>query len=611
MKKTLLFSALLVAFGISHAQNQPINFEPGGQGANWTWTVFENDDNPPVEIIANPDPSGANTSATVAKFTARVTGNPWAGCESNSGADLGPFVLSADNSTIKIMVWKSVISDVGIKLASPTGWAQPEIKVANTLVNQWEEITFNFAAYVNPPVDQGQLSQIIVFPDFNLSGRAQDNIVFFDNITFSAANPIPEPMTPAPTPTQDAANVISLFSDAYTNVPVDTWLTGWSAAALTDVSIQGNATKRYANLDFAGIETVGNQLDITGMTHFHVDVWSADFTFFGIKIVDFGANGVFDGGDDVEHQVNFNNPAQQQWVSLDIPLTSFTGLTTQSNIAQYIIVGQPSGNTVVFLDNMYFYTGSPVVEAPTEPAPTPIHLQANVISLFSDAYTNVSVDTWRTDWSAADLEDITIQGNPTKKYTNLDFVGIETVASPVNASSMEFFHMDIWTPNATSFGVKLVDFGANGVFDGGGDDSEHQINITAPEQQQWVSLDLPLSSFTGLESTEHIAQYILVGQPTGLTTVFVDNVYFYRTVVNVDDLKVANMPGLYPNPAAVGQDVRFGDAKCQIEVYDISGRLVHASLNTYLQTNNLNPGIYLVKLRTEDGNQTSQRLIMR
>jgi hypothetical protein len=33
----------------------------------------------------------------------------------------------------------------------------------------------------------------------------------------------------------------------------------------------------------------------------------------------------------------------------------------------------------------------------------------NVISMFSDTYTNVNVDTWRTSWSQANLEDIDIK----------------------------------------------------------------------------------------------------------------------------------------------------------------------------------------------------------
>jgi hypothetical protein len=163
----------------------PIDFETGGYGADWTWTVFENDSNPAVEIIANPDASGINTSATVAKITALTTGQPWVGCESLHGSDIGSFSFDASNSTVKIMVWKSVISDVGLKFAEANGDAQPEVKVANTLINQWEELTFDLSGSIGVGAT-GVIDQIIVFPDFNVDGRATDNVVYFDNITFGS-----------------------------------------------------------------------------------------------------------------------------------------------------------------------------------------------------------------------------------------------------------------------------------------------------------------------------------------------------------------------------------------------------------------------------------------
>ncbi len=563
MKKFILFLLLSAAVSWSFAQNAPINFESGGNGAAWTWTVFENATNPPVEIIPNPDPSGINTSATVAKFTALQAGNPWAGCESLHGADLGSFELNPNTSIVKIMVWKSVISDVGIKFAAPTGWSQGEIKVANTLVNQWEELTFNFSSFINPPASEGQLDQIIIFPDFDLGGRTQDNIIYFDNITFSSGSGgATEPTVAAPTPTQPAANVISMFSDAYTNVPVDTWRTDWSAATLEDVQIAGNATKKYSALDFVGIETVANQIDITGMTHFRLDLWSADFTFFGVKLVDFGPDGGFGGGDDTEHQVNFTSPAQGQWVSLDIPISSFAGLANRQNIAQLILVGQPSGANTVFVDNVYFYSGGGGATEPTVAAPTPTQPAANVISLFSDAYTNVPVDTWRTDWSAATLEDVQIAGNATKKYSALDFVGIETVANQIDVTSMTHFHLDVWSADFTFFGIKLVDFGPDGGF-GGGDDTEHQVNITSPAQGQWVSLDIPLTDFAGLTNRQNIAQLILVGQPSGANTVFVDNVYFYSGGGSATEPTVAAPTPTRPEAFVISM---FSDAYTNVPV---------------------------------------------
>ncbi|NNK71363.1 MAG: glycoside hydrolase family 16 protein, partial [Flavobacteriaceae bacterium] len=125
------------------------------------------------------------------------------------------------------------------------------------------------------------------------------------------------------------------------------------------------------------------------------------------------------------------------------------------------------------------------------------------------------------------LEDIDVAGNPTKKYTNLGFVGIETVSTTVDASGMTHFHIDVWSPDFTTFNIKLVDFGADNAFDGG-DDSEHEISISGLPQGEWVSLDIPLSDFTGLTSTSNIAQYILVGFPYEVTDVFIDNVYFHN-----------------------------------------------------------------------------------
>ena len=327
----------------------------------------------------------------------------------------------------------------------------------------------------------------------------------------------------APVPTIPAANVISMFSDSYTNVAVDTWRTSWSQANLEDIEISGNKTKKYSALNFVGIEATTTPINASAMTFFHADIWSSDLTEFKVKLVDFGADGAFGGGDDKEHEITILNPEKEKWVSLDIPLSDFTGLTTRSHIAQLIFVGGPSGNTTVFVDNVFFYNLNGSITA----APTPNVAAANVISMFSEAYTNVAVDTWRTSWSSATLTDLNINGNATKKYSALDFVGIETTTTPINATAMTHFHTDVWSSDFTDFKVKLVDLGANGVF-GGGDDVEHEITIPSPAKGSWVSLDIPLSSFTGLTTRAHIGQLIYVGTPSGTNTVYIDNVYFHN-----------------------------------------------------------------------------------
>ena len=169
--------------GDSAIPNTPIDFESNGYGADWTWTVFENSDNPPLEIVSNPNSSGINTSSKVAKFTARMSPDaaPYAGCESQHGSDIGSFKFDANNSIVKIMVYKTVISDVGLKFVESDGEAQPEVKVANTKTNEWEELTFDLSGSIGKG-KTGIIDQIVVFPDFK--ERSSDNIIYFDNISF-------------------------------------------------------------------------------------------------------------------------------------------------------------------------------------------------------------------------------------------------------------------------------------------------------------------------------------------------------------------------------------------------------------------------------------------
>jgi hypothetical protein len=107
-------------------------------------------------------------------------------------------------------------------------------------------------------------------------------------------------------------------------------------------------------------------------------------------------------------------------------------------------------------------TGEVTLNASTPPtvaAPTPTAPAAKVVSLFSNAYTNASVDTWSATWDIATVADIRIAGNDTKIYTDLTYAGIEFTTQPVNATAMTHLHLDIWAPTGGTFKVKLVDFG--------------------------------------------------------------------------------------------------------------------------------------------------------
>ena len=344
------------------------------------------------------------------------------------------------------------------------------------------------------------------------------------------------PTAAAPTPTRPASEVLSLFSNAYPNAPVSNWSTSWDQADVADVKIAGNDVKKYTNLVFAGIEFTAPVVNASSMTHLHLDVWTYDSKELRLKLVDFGADGAFGGGDDSEHELTLSAGTTPRlttgaWNSLDIPLAAFSGLRGRGQLAQLIVAGSSS---TLYLDNLYFYKEA--VVAPSEPgtaAPTPTYAAGDVISLFSNAFTNRTVDTWSASWDQADVADVKIAGNDVKKYSNLVFAGIEFTSAPIDASAMTTLRLDLWTPDATAapaqFRVKLVDFGANGSF-GGGDDVEHEVTLTAATTPalrtgSWVTLELPLSTFTGLTTRRNLAQLIISGD---LRTVFLDNVLLHR-----------------------------------------------------------------------------------
>jgi len=78
----------------------------------------------------------------------------------------------------------------------------------------------------------------------------------------------------APTPTTDSDDVISVFSDAYENVPVEFYNGYWQPYQTTEggeVVINGQNVIHYTNFNFVGTKLV-TPLDISEMTHFSIDI---------------------------------------------------------------------------------------------------------------------------------------------------------------------------------------------------------------------------------------------------------------------------------------------------------------------------------------------------
>lgn len=165
----------------------------------------------------------------------------------------------------------------------------------------------------------------------------------------------------APTPTRDPNTVISIFSDHYTNVPVDFYNGFWEPFQTTlsaDFIANGDNILGYTNFNFVGHQFANPTVDATSMNNLHIDMYIPDelpslFDFL-ISVVDFGADGVDGGGDDTRQQIfiSASDVEANTWISLDLPINLANreqlGLIIFENINFATL-------TDFYLDNVYFY----------------------------------------------------------------------------------------------------------------------------------------------------------------------------------------------------------------------------------------------------------------
>jgi hypothetical protein len=192
-------------------------------------------------------------------------------------------------------------------------------------------------------------------------------------------SPQPVPTNNAPTPTAPQSRVLSMYnsSGTYTNTPVERWLAAWSGSSFNYYTIPatGRVVLKYVNLQYAGVEFYNNDPtlgaggdNVGGATNyainaipydtFHVDLWTPNANQFGIQLV----------------SINPTEAAQKDflpasgvitddhWVSLDIPLSTFANLNTNtvfSDLQQMLWINNEGGGGVTsgtfYIDNVYFY----------------------------------------------------------------------------------------------------------------------------------------------------------------------------------------------------------------------------------------------------------------
>ena len=150
----------------------PINFETAL--VNYTWTNFDGGN---ATVIANPQSSGINTSATVGRMV-KGAGQVWGGSFITLAA---PINFNAGTNTFKMKVYSPRVgAKVLLKVENLTdGGISFEKEVSTTVANAWEELTFDYTG-INTA---NSYQKIVLIFELGTMGDGSPNFTFlFDDI---------------------------------------------------------------------------------------------------------------------------------------------------------------------------------------------------------------------------------------------------------------------------------------------------------------------------------------------------------------------------------------------------------------------------------------------
>ncbi|TLX76860.1 T9SS type A sorting domain-containing protein [Labilibacter sediminis] len=227
-----------------------------------------------------------------------------------------------------------------------------------------------------------------------------------------------------------------------------------------------------------------------------------------------------------------------------------------------------------------------IIGIPGAAAPTPTHDETNVISVYSDFYTSIATNL-NPGWGQSTVfEEVQFDGNNTLKYGNLDYQGME-YTNPTDVSDMEYIHLDYFTGDATSFEFYLIADGENAY------NINSELGITTGE---WVGIDIPLSHYADAGRDLTAAFQF---KTTGNGTIYMDNLYFWKSVPtainNMDELNFS----ISPNPASNYLNINASEHIEMVEIFDLTGKSVLKETSKKLDVSSLTQGVYLVKVQIE------------
>lgn len=275
------------------------------------------------------------------------------------------------------------------------------------------------------------------------------------------------------------------------------------------------------------------------------------------------------------------------------------GLTGTTNYSFSIVARDRSGNAVATPIVVTAVTLTPIPGAPV-----PIVNASQVISIFSDTYTNLDGTDFNPNWGQVTQESLVqLNGNNTIKYANLSYQGI-ALATFVNASTMNKLHVDIYPLDETSLQITPISPATP-------NNMEFSVALTPLILNQWNSYNLSLTEFTGVDMT-NVIQFKFTG--SGGKSVYMDNLYFFNDLgTGFANVTADNLFKCYPSQVIDRLTVKADTEISQVTVRNLLGQLVKFEVvNSNEQSIDLSAvstGNYFVTVKLVNGQLATQKIV--
>ena len=427
-------------------------------------------------------------------------------------------------------------------------------------------------------------------------------------VTVTTDTRVTVPTAAAPVPAWPAAQVKSIYSDAYTFAPasLESYNEGWwNKPNMTEEAI---GEDHYLHYDLYREGMIGAQMaetSVATMEKFHIDVFASASGSVTFRLICAG------DAEAVNQTKQTLNLVGGKWNSFDFDLADFSADHNWTRFFQYAIEAYQAGGLVgehISVDNMYFYRTTELVdtEAPKNvkgevaevgyfsvtlalsaednsgavsfvvmdgdkevangggasgakvnvvvnglqanadysfaiiakdekgnaaeaisvvaktqaapaPAPKPSFSGKSAVAIFCDELEGgpaIAIGGWGQSTQVAFGE--LAAGDHVQYMSNFNYLGWELTPA-VNATDMEYLHLDIYSMSMTSIMVTPISPGHEQVI---------EKSLTSGE---WTSLDIALSEYaTANIEWNNVFQFKFYGGNGG--DFFVDNVYFYKNV---------------------------------------------------------------------------------